>query len=272
MKVIKSDSPFGVYQKIFKHVQAHHSVMVVWQCVPETGERKVSETRLNSIQLDSGVLHFDLPQDNPLVSQLVVYCYCEEEQFIFKTDIQNIKSNVLSIILPKEIQMLEEEDITIIRSSCGVNLSSFWKSKRLSVDGQQSTDSIQIKSMNERTTRDQEFLNNEFDSLSLDEEDKLFADKRESPRARPKIDKWIKIKSDSLEDSIFFKLFDLSRGGLSFITVDSHLFPKGSKIHVMGFEEFDLDDPLIGQVMSQRPIDDTKVEFKIGIKFDEGQD
>jgi hypothetical protein len=40
----------------------------------------------------------------------------------------------------------------------------------------------------------------------------------------------------------------------------------------MGFNEFLLDDPLIGKVMSIRPMDEHQVEFKVGVKFTEGQD
>jgi hypothetical protein len=44
------------------------------------------------------------------------------------------------------------------------------------------------------------------------------------------------------------------------------------EVFVMGFDAFDLDDPLVGIIMSQRAVDETNVEFKIGIKFSEGQE
>jgi hypothetical protein len=131
---------------------------------------------------------------------------------------------------------------------------------------------MRVKSMVERTARDQEFLNSEFDAVSLDEEDKLFAEKREAPRARFKDDKFVKVQT--LESNILqiLKLFDLSRGGMGFITLEPQLFPKGTKILIVGFEGFNLDDPLIAEVMSQRAVDELQIEFKIGCKFDQGQD
>lgn len=273
MKVIKSDSGFLVYQKIFKHLHANQSPLVMWQLL-DSGERLITDSRLNSFNLESGLLHFEKTTDN-LRSESPIFCYCEDGQFIFKTEIQSIKDGVFSLSLPTEIKLLDESDVNIIRGQIGVDLSTTWKTKRLNLDSSSDSDGpdyMKVKSMAERSSRDQEFLNNEFDSVSLDEEEKMFADKRESPRARPKIDKWVKIKTSLSDEIHFLRLFDLSRGGIGFLTTDVELFPKGTAIQVVGFEEFDLDDPLVGKIMSQRPIDDTQVEFKIGVKFNEGQE
>ncbi len=273
MKVIKSDSGFLAYQKIFKHVHNNQSELVLWQ-ISATGERNISRSRLNSFHLDTGLLHFEKATDLAFADETVLFCYCEDEQFIFKAHIQNVKDAVFTVEVPPEIKLLEESDIHVIKGQIGVDLTDTWKTKRLNVDVPGSSngpDYMRVKSMAERSSRDQEFLNNEFDSVSLDEEEKLFAGKRESPRARPKIDKWVKIKTDSSDEVHFLRLFDLSRGGIGFLTMDVHLFPKGSSINVVGFEEFDLDDPLVGVIMSHRAIDETQIEFKIGVKFNEGQ-
>jgi hypothetical protein len=68
------------------------------------------------------------------------------------------------------------------------------------------------------------------------------------------------------------KLFDLSRGGMGFIIHDDGIFSKGEEIRIVGFNDFDLDDPLVGMIMSIRPIDGAQSEFKVGVKFNEGQD
>lgn len=270
MRVIKSDSGFLAYQKIFKHVQTNNSVMVVWQVMPETGERLISETRLNSFHLESGLIHLEMPSENVITSELPIYCYSEEGQFIFKTEIHDIKSAVFSIGLPAEIKLLESPDVEVIKGRSGLDISTVWKTKRMRLDEEPQKNYMVVKSMRERSSRDQEFLTNQF-TPTLDEEDKLYADKRETPRARPKIDKFVKIKSEVNEEVHLLKLFDLSQGGIGFITMEAHLFPKGSTIRVVGFEEFNLDDALVAQVMSQRAVDDTEIEFKIGCKFAEGQ-
>ena len=49
---------------------------------------------------------------------------------------------------------------------------------------------MRVKSMAQRSNRDQQLLKSEF-GLTVDEEDKLYADQRAAPRARPKDDKWV---------------------------------------------------------------------------------
>lgn len=268
MRVIKSDSGFLIFQKIFKLIHSNQSPLVLWQN-NDDGSKLVMDSFLNSFNLETAQLHFDKSSD---VHEGLIYCYCENEQFIFKTMVLNIKDGVFTAGVPLEIKLLEEPDITLIKGQVGVDLFGPWKTKRLKLEGSDESDTVKVKSMSERSSRDQEFLNNEFDSVSLDEEDKIFADKRESPRARPKIDKWVKIKAEGSDEIHFLRLFDLSRGGIGFLTMDPQVFPKGSTIHVIGFEEFNLDDPLIGMVMSHRAVDESQIEFKIGVKFNEGQE
>ena len=274
MRVIKSDSGFLAYQKIFRHIISGHSPVVIWQ-VLASGERRVSESFLNSFHLDTALMHFEKPQNDEIYSDLPLYLYSEEGQFIFKTHIQDLRSSALSVAFPPEIKLLEEPDVTFIRGQIGLDMAETWRTKRL-LDVPDHADEgegiMKVKAMSERSTRDQDFLNQEFAARTLDEEEKLFADKRESPRARPKIDKWVKVQVGTNEEVHLVRLFDLSRGGIGFVTLESHQFPKGSIIRVVGFDEFDLDDPILGKIMSQRAIDDTQIEFKIGVKFDEGQE
>ena len=124
--------------------------------------------------------------------------------------------------------------------------------------------------MAQRSNRDQQLLKSEF-GLTVDEEDKLFAGQRAAPRARPKDDKWVKVVRGIGEAALPYKLFDLSQGGMGFVSFDETEFPKGSDIHVVGFNDFELDDPLLGTIMSIRPMDGVLSEFKIGVKFSEGQ-
>jgi hypothetical protein len=271
MRVIKSDSGALTYQKIFKDALTSHSLIVVWQIQPETGERLIAETRFNSVHFESGLLHLDMPFGDVVTSELALYCYSEEGQFIFKTEIQEIKTKVFSIGLPTEVKLLEGPDVDVIRGRIGVDISTVWNTKRTNHEVKPTEINNKfVKTMRERSSRDQEFLNNQF-TPTLDEEDKLFAEFRETPRARPKIDKFVKVRSESSEEIYSLKLFDLSQGGIGFITEDATFFPQGSSIFVLGFDEFNLDEPLLAIVMSHRSVDDTKTEFKIGCKFDDGQ-
>jgi hypothetical protein len=273
MRVIKADTDFLFYQKIFKQLMADESTVVVWQISPETGQRNIADTKINALHFESGKIFFDL-SSSELKGHLPLYCYAEAGPIIFKTDIQDILDNNLGVAIPEEIKMLEDPEVTHILGSIGRDMSDVWKVKRLSDEKDEiPSDVMKVKSMAERSSRDQELLNNEFDPpLNLDEEDKIFADKRESPRARPKIDKFVKVAKIWGSGPEIYKLFDLSRGGMGFIIFDETGFAKGEDIHIVGFNEFDLDDPLVGRIMSIRPIDGAESEFKVGVKFSEGQD
>lgn len=270
MKVINAESGFLVYQKIFKQQVTNQSKLVAWQASPDSGKRVVADCKLHSFHMESQKLQCELQDSVWFNVELPLFFYLEDGQIIFKTQIQEMKDQFISCGLPQEMKLLDEPEVTMMRG-IGVDIPTHWKTKRIQLGPDDLGSSyVRVKSMRERSSRDQDFLNQEFNP-TLDEEDKMFADKRESPRARPKVDKWVKVKVDNNDTIHTLKLFDLSRGGMGFITYDVAEFPKGSEVFVVGFDQFDLDDPLIGKIMSHRPVDDSQLEFKIGIKFNEGQ-
>jgi hypothetical protein len=257
MRVIKSSSGLLGIQKLLTYVQKLRSPLVLWQLHPETQKRTVSHSEIREIKPEEKILEFS-PTELVFDKELPLYCYSEEGKFIFKTKISALGASELQLEFPAELRILESNEIDgFIRGSI--------KKPEAGISTH-----VRVKSMAERTRRDRDFLQGEFNGLSLDEEDKIFADKRESPRARPKADKWVKLRNDA-PDVHYLRLFDLSRGGLSFISLEPHLFPKGSQVVIIGFEDFDLDDPLLGEVMSQRAVDETEIEHKVGVKFNEGQ-
>lgn len=274
MRVIKSDTGFLFYEKIFKQLMANQSDLVVWQLSPENGERNITRSRLNSFHMESGRLFLEIDRKNIVNDNLPLYCFSEDGLVIFKTHIQEITDRNISVSLPEEMKVLEDPEVIRIKGSTGQDLAQPWKTKRLDTSPIHKPgtthDVMRVKSMAQRSSRDQVLLNNEF-CLSVDEEDKLFADKRESPRARPKDDKWVKVAKLQGDGPETYKLFDLSQGGMGFVCFDESEFTKGTAIHIVGFNEFDLDDPLVGKVMSIRPIDGAQSEFKIGVSFSEGQ-
>lgn len=243
----------------------------MWQSNPSTSDRIVFESHLNAFNPGKGLLHFELSQSNGVQSELPIYCYYQEGRLIFKSQIIQVRNNVFSVQVPLEIQLLERADFDLISKKIGRDLSPLLSGNRFKEELVLNDPVLKGKLKTERSSRDQSLLDKEFDDLSLDEEDKFYADKRESPRARPKIENWVRLKTMTSDEVYFLKLFDLSRGGIGFLTKDLDLFPKYSKVRVVGFRDFDLDDPLLAQVMSYRPIDDSETEFKVGCMFDEGQ-
>jgi hypothetical protein len=244
--------------------------------MPETGKREITDSRLSSFSIEKGHLNFLIMTKVKMEASLPLFFYSEVGQFIFKTKIHELKNANFIVSMPSEIHMLEDPEINLIKGSIGIDLSDIWKTKRLQLDESEGgPDVMKVKSLSERSSRDQEWFNQEFgNQLSLDEEEKLFAGKRESPRARPKVERRVKVAKVPSSGSASFKLFDLSRGGMAFIVdIDNeNEFSRGQEVHILGFDEFDLDDPIIGKVMSVRPIDENQLEFKVGVKFDVGQD
>jgi hypothetical protein len=59
-------------------------------------------------------------------------------------------------------------------------------------------------------------------------------------------------------------MFDISRGGLSFLVSQEDLFQKGDYIEVVALEDDELDTILIGEVMNIRTQEET---WKVGVKF-----
>ena len=269
MRVIKSETGFLLYLKIFKQLVAYQTKIVLWQISPDSGGRQIVETLINSYNLETKKVYFELSGADFLRDQLPIYGYVEDGAFIFKTFIEDILEKTLSLKVPDEISLLEENEMTEMDRKVAKGTSDVWRVKRLDTQlDDNRPDILRVKSMLQRSSRDQELLNKEF-GLTVDEEDKLFADKRESPRARPKMDKYVKILKDQGEAPLVYKLFDLSRGGMGFLCINEVEFIKGSDVNIVGFNDFDLDDPLVGQVMSIRSMDG---EFKVGVKFSEGQD
>lgn len=271
MKLISLETGFLAYQKLFKLIQQKQSPLIVWQ-VAQDGKRTVTESHLSSFSVESKSLYFGLPKKGDLHIDLPIYVYSEEEQIIFKSKIFEMKNGLVSVFLPLEIQLLEEPDVDTIQQGLGKEIQTRWKSKRIPIREVIKPDYLILTSMAHRTSRDKDFLKNEFDFMTLDDEDKMFAEKRESPRARPKAEKIVKLSCELDNDVKSQKLFDLSQGGLSFITYDTQLYPVGSRIKIVGFEDFVLDDPLVAEIMSHRPVDELQLDFKVGCKFIEGQD
>ncbi len=273
MLVIDSDN-VPMLQRIFRHLQRRQSLLVTWQISPSTGKRVIYHSTLGSFHTEMKNFSVSLTENETLNPDLDIFFYAEDGQFIFKTDIQKMNGPHLIVNFPKEVKLLDEPDALLLQGRSGVDIPTTWRTKRIVMDGPENFDKYMgraPKPMAERTERDQSFLSEEF-NVTLDEEDKLFAGKRESVRVRPKVNKLVKLSLKGDENIHVLKLFDLSQGGMAFLTMIPNNFPKGTEVVVVGFGEFDLDDPLVGLIMSSRSVDDLNTEFKIGVKFTEGQD
>jgi hypothetical protein len=266
MKSIKSDAK-KMYQDLFLKAQSSSPLIVIWQVQVNANERLITQLNLVTTDFDSNLLQFHLPQAIAFDPGLNIYAYSESGKFIFKGRVVQIDQNLLTISSPEEVLLLEEPDVDMIKARIGVDISTYWVTKRIPIEEVRQKNYMVVESIAKRTQRDQTYMASEFGGMSLDEEDKIFADQRQTPRGRPKLQKILKVQCQDNLDVHTLKLFDLSQGGISFLTQDLHLFGKGTKIKIVGFEDFILDDPLMAEVMSLRPVDELDLEHKVGCKF-----
>ncbi len=268
MKVITPEQGFSSFLNIFKEVQGLKQKVVVWQLV-EGGRRVITDTLFISYSGDTKTINI-LPPAEVLNPTLPLYFFIDASEVIFKSKIQVMGTKFIAVDFPNEIRKLDESEESIAFKKN--HLSTNWVTKTATSSVDRFSDHVRVKTMKERSSRDQDFLNSEFNPVNLDEDDKIYADKRESPRVRPKGEKLVKVVRKGESNVHIMKLFDLSRGGMGFLSFTPDHFPKGSEIYVTGFDAFELDDPLIGTIMAHRAVDETNVEFKIGVKFNEGQE
>lgn len=189
-----------------------------------------------------------------LESNSVVYFFSETNKIIFRTEVVALDEQKATVKMPASISLLSYQDFIKLSRSVGQVTKDYLKK-------------MSFGQIVDRSESDQSILDTQLEEMSVDEEDKIYADQRESPRARPKVKKKINLSPEEYPDlRLDFALFDLSRGGLSFVVDNPEKFSKGDIISIHKFDDKDLDQPLLGEVASLRAIDDEQ-GHKIGVKF-----
>jgi hypothetical protein len=96
----------------------------------------------------------------------------------------------------------------------------------------------------------------------------MYAEQREAPRSRPPEGKMMTLCKQNNPDSPgSYNLFDLSRGGFSFLVFSQSDYEKDDIIDVLGFDAQKFDSPMKAKVMSVREADEMGIQFKVGCKF-----
>lgn len=165
---------------------------------------------------------------------------------------------------------LNTDDATehITTKESGRNLSETHIETNLS--HKTSTDKIdttwKVKNM---SAHDIDLFETELSFVTLDEEDKIFEGQRTAPRAKPPEGKMVTVQvADGSRSQSTHPLYDLSRGGLSFLVFSSTEFNKNEIIHVKSFDTKHLDAPMSLKVMSIREADSMGIQYKVGCMFD----
>ncbi len=251
MKPVKFADGFLVYQKLFTDLLRRESPVTLWQLTPQ-GERLVNMCTLIGYKPDAMLLRFGLRDDSVSFGEGPVMAWVEDGGALFKTSLLAQGDKKAELVLPEELCFLEGQDIHVIKGSLpGVDTSP-WRVKSYAAP--------------DRSSRDMAIFEGELAAMGVDEEDKLFAGKREAPRKRVPGNRQIRVTLEGVGAEGDYRLFDLSRGGLAFVAFGEKDFPKGAHVHVVEFDSKRLDEPLVGEVMSVRELDGSG-EWKVGVKF-----
>tara|TARA_Y100001936_G_C16089939_1_gene685168 strand:- start:5045 stop:5842 length:798 start_codon:yes stop_codon:yes gene_type:complete len=264
MKTIdKTESP----QEYFRHFQeliSTQKVVLVWQIDKNSKKRSLSKvTLLSSRREDNALKALGIERFRELhLPEEEVYFYVENKQLMFKSTKLEIDGHQFSGSLPDEVKILNDDEHETVMEAI---LEMVPPKSEGYIDY---TPKKKRKYSSEQSDRDREIFEEELRFVSLDEEDRIYADVRGAPRARPKKNKKVTIKAfKGLRKADVHHLFDLSRGGLSIIVEKRKLFSPGDVVEILSFDDKKLDNPMLAEVKSVRGADEQGKRFKVGMQF-----
>lgn len=250
MRKISALDNLSKLQDYFNKLGEYKFSVLLWQMDKDQSRRKVVRAELSAHEEQAKKLRL-IGQDTFNFKDPMVYVYIEAFQSIFKAEALEQDNMNIALNYPLEMKFLEPEFRNLIQNA-------FQKIDPALVSG---TTEITYQS-------DADIFQAELDEfLSPDDEDKMFADKRSAPRARPKKTKMVTASIDGSDDIKIYELFDLSQGGMSFLCLEENFFEKGNNVLIHAFDEKNFESPMVSEVMSVRPADELGVQFKIGLKF-----
>lgn len=305
MKTLSITSDLDEINKIFANVQSSVEVVVAWQVDPLTQTRNIFHSTLSKIINQDNSLLFTTINDAAYdFNSEPVYFYVENKMFIFKSEQISIQNNLLSVNFPDELKLLDEAEDDKLKavfssinpdyekvapsyvealeppqkgyefvsgSGPDANVAPDWQR----AEGGGRTERIEtmwkgaISQHNNQSDRDKNLFEQELSFVTLDEEDKKYADQRIAPRAKPPEGKMVIIqsKTHSFKQEEVCPLYDLSRGGLGFMVFSESAYEKGEVVNVLGFDESKFDQPMFVIVRSIREADELGIQFKVGCQF-----
>lgn len=225
----------------------------IWY-LDENGERNVFEGFIQSVDLSNDSITYFVPDLDRLIDCDFIYFNMPDKNIIYKSARLSLVNKLLTTNFPQEVKFLDQP---------------FWVDK---MDREMlrtmPVDQLKTKLVG-RTQTELKDLESQISLDKLDEEDKVFADLREAPRARPKVDKMVTIERDTDFGVISetYVLYDLSKGGMGFLVYDQKEFSVGENIRVVSFDAQSVGESMVGIVRAVRDADDLGVQYKVGVQF-----
>jgi len=278
-------------------IQKKQHYMILWQLI--NNKRCIHVTTIETLNRDLQTfqIKFHAQNEIPFKQDKNIYCYMSQTQCIFKLIIDKIDGNNHFFHYPKQIKFLNNDEFYKLGKEFNEMINDYYfvkgykyidpnfdtmkvKSQLKDIikptghykgvisDSSHQKINTHISNLHFISERDKKIFHDELQGLSIHEEEAMFENLREAPRAKPEEGKMALILRN-LEDnkSEKYQLYDLSKGGMAFIALESSGFNEGEFVYLLGFEEKKLDNPLKSEVMSVRSYDELNVQYKIGLRF-----
>lgn len=289
MKSIQLKNNSKEYKNFFSEIAESNTAIISWQ-VGEDQSRTIRTCQISSFEIENNFFEsVFIDKKNDLFNLGTIYFYIESKNTIFKAELVSVNDEKQKSTLPTELKKLNEDEsksllnemknfvkgyghaniLTETTRVSGAETEKNNANNHMRYNSNNSTDHISTKwRMTSMSKHDSELFETELSFVALDEEDKLYADQRAAPRARPPKNKMINIQHPTIEDkSIFYSLFDLSQGGLGFIVLSADEFQVDQKLNVLGFDDKQFDSPMVIVVRAIRDVDESGALFKVGCAF-----
>ena len=289
MKTYELEGNEAYYQSFFESLKDLQTPLISWQ-VEVDGSKNVLRVQVADFHLQSRGITFSTEEaGNSFFNTGLVFFFSKEKHAIFKAQVG---------MLPAELMKLDEDEIEEFTNKYQLDKSEFFvkghgfankKSAKQMVRGkgeaniqtagymkyeaEHTTERIDTKwHMSSMSKRDADLFETELSFILIDAEDEKYASKRATPRARPPKGKQILVSKSGGADHLknqSYSLFDLSRGGVSFLTSIEAEFEVGTQINILGFDSNEFDEPMIADVRAVRETDETRSLFKVGCSFND---
>lgn len=305
MRVLNNQEHSSDILEVFEKVKSDRSMLILWQVVE--GKRNIHPIYIEQIEVESSHFTVSSAKVDPLsLADQVVFFFCKAQNFIFKSQLSS-QDNIEAIIsIPSEVKLLDDEDQAGMADLIDVfneekifvegegRANQKFEEKMVAGSGEANinqeqymvgrtaTDKIDrfrsdstateklstkwaVKSM---SAADTALFEEELSYITLEEEDKQYEGMRSAPRAKPPEGKMVTVQEQSGErPQGTYPLYDLSRGGISFLVFSKDEFNAGETLNVLAFDTKKFDEPMKALVRSVREADQLGVQFKVGCQF-----
>ncbi len=284
MRTYNLEADIDKFQELFDQLKSAHTSLITWR-VRDDGTKDILTSEVVDFDISQAKLVLDFGKENEGFSNDMIFYFIKSELVIFKAPAGE---------LPKEFKKLDEEEALDFSRRYQLDQEEFFvkghgfankindhqlvkgrgaanihEKGYLKFESQSMTDHIDNKwRMSSMSEHDSALFETELSFVELDAEDEKYASKRAAPRARPSKGKMVKVAQvDNNSGFDFYSLFDLSRGGLSFLCLTESEFQINTQINILGFDTNQFESPMVVEVKAIRETDESRSLFKVGCSF-----